>query len=150
MNILVTTVFGATIIFSMGLGYAQGAEKDIQIPRVPSDQIEEVQALLNPFAPTPENIARGKEIYLGKGTCFTCHGNQGKGDGPAGPALEPAPRNFTNPKFHNIRTEGEMFWVIQNGSPGTGMISYSPAIITEEEAWLTILFERSLSDSPSP
>lgn len=146
MNILVTTVFTATIIFSMGLGYAQGLEKDIQIPRVPSDQIEEFKALKNPFDPTPENIAKGKEIYLGKGTCVICHGNQGKGDGPAGAALDPAPRNFSNPEFHKIRTDGEMLWVIQNGSPGTGMISYSPAIITEEEAWLTILFERSLSD----
>src|SRR2546425_8874547 len=30
------------------------------------------------------------------------------------------PRNFTNPKFHKNRTDGEMFWVIKNGSAGTG------------------------------
>ncbi len=40
-----------------------------------------------------------------------------------------------------------MFWVIKNGSPGTGMIAYTPAIITEDEAWLTILFEQSLGQT---
>jgi mono/diheme cytochrome c family protein len=98
----------------------------------------------NPLPATPENIAKGKEIFTGKGTCFTCHGNEGKGDGLAAAALDPSPRNFTNPEFHKVRTPGEMFWIIKNGSAGTGMISYAPGIITEDEAWLAILFERSL------
>ncbi len=37
----------------------------------------------------------GKAVYTGKGTCWTCHGQAGKGDGPAGKALNPAPRDFS-------------------------------------------------------
>ncbi len=123
--------------------YASAAEKDVTVPRVPADQIAAAKEMKNPLQATPENIAKGKAIFEGKGTCFTCHGLSGKGDGDAGKALDPSPRNFTNPQFHSLRTDGEMFWVIKNGSAGTGMISYNPAIITDEEAWQTILYERS-------
>ena len=41
------------------------------------------------------------------------------------------------------RKDGELFWVIKNGSTGTGMISLTPAIITEEEAWTIINYERT-------
>ena len=41
------------------------------------------------------DAAAGKAVYTGKGTCWTCHGQAGKGDGPAGKALNPAPRDFS-------------------------------------------------------
>ena len=97
----------------------------------------------NPVAATPENVAKGKALFEGKGTCFNCHGKEGKGDGPAGAILNPSPRNFTNCDFHKKRKDGELFWVIKNGSPGTGMVSLIPAAITEEEAWAVINYERS-------
>lgn len=35
--------------------------------------------------PTPESIARGKALFLGKeAACSSCHGDQGRGDGPQG------------------------------------------------------------------
>ena len=137
MTLLLLT--GLIFVFT----YAYAAEKDITVSRVPPDQIAAAKAMKNPLPATPDNIVKGKAIFEGKGTCFTCHGMSGKGDGDAGKALDPSPRNFTNPQFHSLRTDGEMFWVITNGSAGTGMISYSPAIITEEEAWQAILYERS-------
>ncbi|HEX9758087.1 MAG TPA: c-type cytochrome [Nitrospiria bacterium] len=147
MKHLLSSGLIVALTLTFGLSISTAEEFDLSKTRVPVDQLVAAKALKNPFQPTPENIAKGKEIYLGKGTCFTCHGNEGKGDGPAGAALSPSPRNFTNPEFHTIRTEGEMFWVVKNGSPGTGMISYTPAIISEDEAWLAILFEGSLGVS---
>lgn len=123
--------------------YVSAAEKDPTVPRVPADQIAAAKAMKNPLQGTPENIAKGKAIFEGKGTCFTCHGLSGKGDGDAGKALDPTPRDFTNAQFHGLRTDGEMFWVIKNGSAGTGMIAYNPAMITDEETWQVILYERS-------
>ena len=82
----------------------------------------------------------------GKGTCFNCHGKSGKGDGPAGKVLNPGPRNFTNCKFHKKRKDGELFWIIKNGSPGTGMVPLIPSAITEEEAWKVIAYERSFCE----
>ncbi|MET0516790.1 MAG: cytochrome c [Nitrospiraceae bacterium] len=122
---------------------AGAEEKDPLKSRVPPDQMADAKAMKNPVASTPENNAKGKALFEGKGTCFNCHGKEGKGDGPAGAILNPSPRNFTNCKFHKKRKDGELFWVIKNGSPGTGMVSLVPAAITEEEAWIIINYERT-------
>jgi len=124
------------------------AERDPLAPRVPADQIEAAKAWKNRYEATPQNIAKGKELYQGKGMCAACHGNDGRGSGPAGHALVPSPRNFHNPQFVQAKTPGELMWVIKNGSPGTGMISYVPVIISEDEAALVILYIRSLGDQP--
>ena len=111
--------------------------------RVPADQLSDAKQMKNPVEANAANIAKGKALFEGKGTCFNCHGKEGKGDGPAGAILNPSPRDFTNCKFHKKRKDGELFWVIKNGSAGTGMVSLIPAAITEEEAWAIINYERS-------
>ena len=133
------------------VGTTAYAEELDPIPsRVPGAERAVAKALKNPHPKTPENIAKGKAIYEGKGTCFNCHGTAGDGNGPAGAILNPTPRNFTNPKFHKNRTDGEMMWVIKNGSKGpngtggpTAMVPLVPAAITEDDAWYVILYERS-------
>ena len=150
---VVFVVFSGVIYLLLLIGPDQPAsapgERDITIPRAPED----AKRLVNPFPLSDQVLLDGERIYQTKGTCFTCHGTTGRGDGPAGLELNPRPRNFTNPRFHELRTDGEMFWVIQNGSPGTRMFSYSPSVITEEEAWKVIHYLRTLptgSARPAP
>ncbi|RJP57860.1 MAG: cytochrome c, partial [Ignavibacteriales bacterium] len=44
--------------------------------------------------PSSDFIAKGKELY--QQSCASCHGNNGLGDGAAGVALNPPPRNLTD------------------------------------------------------
>ena len=135
-------------------GYGQaGGEFDIKIPRVPAGELAEAKALQSPFQPTPEILAEGKELFSGRGTCFQCHGSEGKGDGGAAKILPIQPRNFTNPKFSKVRTPGEMMWVLKNGSmgqsgrvPGTGMLPIVGQFLSEEDGWKVLLYERSLGE----
>lgn len=135
-----------TAVLFMGASLAMAAEKDPLKPRVPADQRKEAKKMKNPVPMTKENVAKGKALFEGKGTCFNCHGKSGDGMGPAGKVLNPSPRNFTNCKFHKKRKDGELFWVIKNGSPGTGMVSLIPSAITEEEAWFIINYERTFCE----
>ncbi|MEK6670659.1 MAG: cytochrome c [Nitrospirota bacterium] len=134
-------ISAALILLSASVVGAE--EKDPLKSRVPADQMADAKANKNKFEPTPENVAKGKALFEGKGTCFNCHGKNGDGQGEAGKVLNPSPRDFTNCKFHKKRKDGELFWVMKNGSVGTGMISLVPAIITEDEAWLIIHYERT-------
>ena len=135
-------------------GYGQaGGEYDIKIPRVPAAELPEAKALKPPFEPTPELLKEGKEIFLGRRTCFQCHGPEGKGDGGAAKILPIQPRNFTNPKFNKVRTPGEMMWVLKNGSmgqsgrvPGTGMLPIVGQFLSEEDGWKVLLYERRLGE----
>ena len=138
------TIMGGLLAIALVAPVAMSAEKDIKVPRVPAGDLAKAKAVKSPIQPTAENLAKGKAICEGKGACFTCHGPGGKGDGIAAAGMEPSPRNFTNPEFHKVRTEGEMMWVLKNGSPNTPMIAVIPAQITEEEGWQAIAYERSL------
>jgi mono/diheme cytochrome c family protein len=135
-------------------GYGQaGGEFDIKLSRVPSAELTAAKALKPPFEPTPDILAEGKAIFLGRGTCFQCHGPEGKGDGGAAKVLPIQPRNFTNPKFKKYRTPGEMMWVLKNGSlgqsgrvPGTGMLPIVGQFLSEEDGWKVLLYELSLGE----
>ncbi|MGP0628574.1 c-type cytochrome [Nitrospina sp. 32_T5] len=66
--------------------------------------------------------------------CKMCHGDKGDGKGPLGKALKPAPRNFTCAKTMNDISPGQMFWVIKNGSPGTGMVAHGKQL-SDKQIW---------------
>jgi hypothetical protein len=147
-NLTITLMFTAILFMTAGAGAA--AEKDPCAPRVPQGELARFKEMKPPVPETPEAIKKGKEIYDGKGTCFNCHGKGGKGDGPLGAAVDPSPRDFTNPKFDECKTAGEMFWAIKNGIPGTGMIAaVDTGLISEEEAWQVLFYERSLGKKGS-
>lgn len=150
-HFLKTTILITMMMFFTGNLALAGTERDPLKPRVPKEQRGAAKKLKSPFyknskKASPDIVAEGKKIFEGKGTCFNCHGKTGKGDGPAGKVLNPAPRNFTNCKFHKKRKDGELFWIIKNGSPGTGMVPLIPSAITEEEAWKVIAYERSFCE----
>lgn len=111
--------------------------------RVPFGVRAEVESMKNPVALTPENVAKGKDLFQGKGLCFKCHGSEGKGNGKLAAFLDPSPRNFTNVEWQKDRSDGELLWIIKNGSEGTGMASMAPSEITPEEAWYVIAYIRT-------
>lgn len=88
-----------------------------------------------PETPTPAPQApvalSGEAVYNEKG-CVTCHGAQGKGDGPAGAALKPKPRNFADAKWKNGSDLASVIKTIENGIPGTGMAAYKGALTDDE------------------
>lgn len=125
------------------------AERHMMQPRVPTDKLAEARALRSPLANSPEVIEQGKTVYHGKGTCFTCHGADGDGNGPAAAKLNPLPRNFQHHGFWRHRTEGELFWVIKYGSPGTAMIGFSQ-VLSDEDIWALIHYERTFAGMHGP
>jgi mono/diheme cytochrome c family protein len=123
---------------------AWAAERHMMQPRVPAEKLAEARALKSPLPSSPEIVEKGKALYDGKGTCFNCHGTDGAGNGPAAAKLNPAPRNFRHHGFWRHRTEGEIFWVIKHGSPGTAMIAFGP-VLSDEEIWSLIQYERTFA-----
>jgi mono/diheme cytochrome c family protein len=113
-------------------------------PRVPADKLAEARALQSPLPSSPDIIEKGQSIYEGKGGCVNCHGVSGRGDGPGAATLNPPPRVFRSHGFWRHRSEGEIFWVIKYGSPGTGMIPFG-GMLSDEEIWTVMQYEESFS-----
>lgn len=82
-------------------------------------------------APAVAAAVNGEAVYNEKG-CVTCHGAQGKGDGPVGAALKPKPRNFADAKWKNGFELASVIKTLENGIPGSGMAAYKGALTDEE------------------
>jgi len=142
----IAALFIATVLVPGSASNA--ADMDVLRPRVPHDQIDAARQVTNPLPVTPEMIQKGKTLFEGKAFCRACHGADGKGLGgdiQPGSLKGPLPRNFTDKAWQAARTDGELFWILQHGSPGTDMASFIPLILTEEEAWQVLLYVRSFA-----
>ena len=72
--------------------------------------------------------------------CVTCHGPNGKGDGPAAAALPPPkPADWTSAKVAS-ETDGELFWKISNGRGAMPPWKHLP----EKDRWEIINYIRTL------
>ncbi len=136
-------LIGNILFFLLTLGTSLASDPEVLKPRVPKNQIEEARSWTNPFPSTKENIEKGKAIFHGKAFCITCHGKDGKGLGNIPGLRGKLPRNFTDKSWQAARTDGELLWILKNGSAGTAMASFIPLVLTEEEAWHVILYVRS-------
>lgn len=90
----------------------------------------------------PALIEKGKQLF--QTTCSSCHGADGKGDGAAGAALNPKPRNFHLVEgWKNGRKSTEIYATVQKGILTSGMpgFDYLPpsdriAIIQLIRSWM--------------
>ena len=90
------------------------------------------------------NKASGKKIYTKTAkpmACKMCHGATGKGDGKLGKVLKPLPRNFTCKATMKKVSAGQMFWIIKNGSKGTGMVAHKKTL-KDKQIWDVIKYIR--------
>lgn len=97
----------------------------------------EYAGLTNPFG--VEAADQGAEVF--KSNCQACHGPQGHGDGPAGQALDPRPRDLA--EIQTAAGDDFLFWRIREGKPGTSMVAWK-GILTDEQIWQTVSFLRTL------
>jgi mono/diheme cytochrome c family protein len=72
--------------------------------------------------------------------CVTCHGPNGKGDGPAAAALPPPkPADWTAAKVA-AESDGEIFWKISNGRGAMPPWKHLP----EKDRWEIVNYIRTL------
>jgi mono/diheme cytochrome c family protein len=80
---------------------------------------------------TPELLKQGKASY--EMNCAACHGDAGKGDGPAAAGLEPKPRDLVAGAYRKGTTPAQVFQTITKGIDGTTMVAFD--YLPEAERW---------------
>ena len=120
-------VFILIFISSFGLARSQ----DRWIAPESSDQIK------NPEPSDEASLKSGEKIF--KSVCWTCHGQQGLGDGPAAAGLNPKPGNFTADSFKE-QSDGAIFWKI---SEGRGVMTPFKSSLTTKQRWQLVNYLRT-------
>lgn len=115
-------------------------------PRKTAKAPAEFLARTNPLPASAAVTQAGMTLFLKAAKpvkCVMCHGDKGDGRGVMGAALSPPPRNFTCNAMMKDIPDGQLFWIIKNGSPGTGMMSF--AGLSDEQVWQLVHYIRSLA-----
>ncbi|OGL15109.1 MAG: hypothetical protein A3F92_16760 [Candidatus Rokubacteria bacterium RIFCSPLOWO2_12_FULL_71_22] len=106
-------------------------------------------------AVSPALLARGKEAYR-KAKCWECHGQEGRGDGPAAPTLKDDFKNAIRAAnlqkgwlIKGGREAADIFMRFSTGVDGTPMPSYVDSL-PEDERWALAHYVRSLQTTEEP
>jgi len=94
----------------------------------------------NPISSSPE-VLHGAAMHFAD-HCAICHGNDGSGNTMMGRGMYPKPPDLRQQQTQKL-SDGEIFWVIENGVRFTGMPAFSSHGM-ENESWKLVHFIRHL------
>ena len=119
--IAIVVLTGATVLWARSR-----SRDDSWMNKVPAAQ----RVRVNPYAGNAEAAAAGGILFAEH--CAKCHGEEALGR--RGPSLRTASIEHA--------TDGDLAWILRNGSVGNGMPSWNR--IPEPERWQIIAYLRSL------
>jgi|SRR5450432_134877 mono/diheme cytochrome c family protein len=126
--IFIVTLLAFNFIFTSSYGQ--------QTPWVAPKTADNVK---DPLSGDNSKIAETKALYITN--CGPCHGDKGKGDGPAAQGLNPKPADHTSAAVQS-ETDGAIFWKLSEGR--NPMPGYKK-IFSDEQRWELVNYIRTLA-----
>jgi mono/diheme cytochrome c family protein len=115
-------------------------------PRFTGQAPEPYHTARNPL-PDDRDLGAAERLFRGEAGgklgCAACHGADGGGDGPLAGQFDPRPRNFRCAATIRGVPDGQLFWIIRFGSPGTSMPAHRS--LTDDEVWALVAYLRRLA-----
>jgi len=115
-------------------------------PRFTGKAPDDYYSRINPLAAANANPKAAEPVFqgtTGSVNCAICHGKKGDGRGTLSSQYDPPPRNFACAMTINGVPDGQLFWIIRFGSPGTAMPPHPS--LTDEQVWQMVLYLRQLA-----
>ncbi|HEX2344357.1 MAG TPA: c-type cytochrome [Vicinamibacterales bacterium] len=146
--VLLLVIFGAVGIWylmSTGLSAREepGALEAVAARRARTLAIaRHARSLQNPVAYSDDVVASGRAHFADH--CASCHANDGSGETEIGRGLYPRAPDMRASATQEL-SDGELFWIIENGIRFTGMPAWSTGTKEGQEAsWHLVHFIRRL------
>jgi mono/diheme cytochrome c family protein len=97
----------------------------------------------NPVAFSPDVWTDARAHFADH--CATCHANNGRGDTEIGRNLYPKAPDMRLADTQRL-TDGELYWIIENGVRLTGMPAWGIGGDNDTDTWKLVYFVRHLND----
>jgi len=114
-----------------------GTARDLAMPSA-------AKSVVNPIPDTPEVLTEARAHWADH--CASCHANNGSGDTEMGEHSFPAAPDMRASETQD-KTDGELFFIIQNGVRMSGMPGWA-APGHDEDSWKLVRFIRHLPHQP--
>ena len=98
---------------------------------------------VNPIAFSAEAWSEARAHFADH--CASCHGNDGRGDTEMGRHLYPPAPDMRLPDTQRL-TDGELYWIIENGIRLTGMPAWGDGTGHDADTWKLVHFLRRLDE----
>ncbi|MPZ75674.1 MAG: c-type cytochrome [Deltaproteobacteria bacterium] len=108
-----------------------------------------VFSVANPLAVWAQSRAEGQKLYSTH--CSACHGEGGKGDGPAGKSLPIKPADHTDGKLMNSFSDKFLSEIISKGGVAVGKSPFMPSwggVLKENQLRDLVAYLRSIANPP--
>jgi len=118
------------------------AGEEHKTPTAPAEYLDMVSPV-NDNEIDEDFLKQTGKLYKRK--CKKCHGEKGDGKGSKAEFFIIKPAAFSAPGFLAGRKDGQLFWILMNGSEGTEMEPvgpYSDVGLPEEQLWNLIAYLR--------
>lgn len=151
-SLLYATATASTMLLAIGLTLSSCGKSNDQLNQDQSTSDTTATAPAPAAADfavdmTAANIAAGHATY--HTTCAPCHGEGGKGDGPAAIALNPKPRDHTNGAYMNKLTNEHLLTIVKGGGAQFGFPGMpAQPQLSDDTVKNVIAFVRSLATNP--
>lgn len=119
-------------------------KENIQEPpsaEVAAEPAIDVSKIAEPWVANEDMVKHGKKLFAAN--CAMCHGNEGLGDGAAGQALNPKPRNLVEGPWKKGGGFIGLYNVVTEGLPGTSMAAYGH--MKSVDRWALVQFINSIT-----
>jgi|SRR3984957_2422406 mono/diheme cytochrome c family protein len=145
---LLIAALAAGVVFVMGARGFSAREMPSAVERWVARRVRSMAApggardLANPVPNSPEVLAQARAHWADH--CAGCHANNGSGDTEMGKRMYPPAPDMRQADTQQM-TDGELFFIIQNGIRMTGMPAWGgTSAHDEEDSWKLVRFIRHL------
>jgi mono/diheme cytochrome c family protein len=138
MRRVVRGLMGGLVLAS---AVSMGAPVIAQAPAGPAEVPAEAKKMKSAVPSSQASIDAGAQLY--QKYCRFCHGNTGKGDSKTAPK-DMQPSNLTDTTWVRGSSEGEIYWIIQNGAPPKYQMKGLKSKLSDTDTWNLVNFVRSL------
>lgn len=145
---VIVVALAAGIVFVLGARGFSARQRPSELERWVARRVRSMAAPAdardrsNPVPNSPEVLAQARAHWADH--CAGCHANNGSGDTEMGQHMYPPSPDMRQPETQQM-TDGELFFIIQNGVRMTGMPAWGGGSgHDEEDSWKLVRFIRHL------